>query len=815
MAFSDDPMMKIAGPAPGRGWFQASLAKRTTTEKTMKRALWLLLLVPALVSITVMNARGQWNPPNPVESVERKPDGVLFKMKTGTLWLKVCSDSIVRVRYSATGEFSTRKDYVVLKHEWTPAHWTFDSNGREVSLATSDLKITVTRADGAIAYRNAAGATLIQDATHRMWPVTVDGEHTYHAEEFLSLYGSQQGFYGLGQHQAGVWDYRGESVDLAQENTQIAVPMLLSSEGYGIFWNNTSHTRFDNTYVHALYISSDVADEVDYYFLYGPSFDRIIGDYRDLTGQAPMFGKWAYGFWQCKNRYKTQAEILKIAKEYRERQIPVDNIVQDWFWWTDMGSFKFNKQNYPDPKAMVDELHRENFHLMVSIWPYFYPGSDVYNEMEKRGFFIAKTQARGFHPKGMALYDPTNPAAAKYYWSLVDKSLLSIGVDAFWMDTDEPETEGQSENILVNHHLAIGSGARYANIYPLIDTAVISKGQRSVTDKKRVFILSRSAFAGIQRNGVTAWSGDVLSDWESFRRQVPAGLNFMLSGIPYWTTDIGGFFIGNPNDPKFRELFVRWFEYGTFCPIFRVHGTRTTNTNELWSYGPDAESILTRFDRLRYRLMPYIYSTAWMVTHDSYTMMRPLVMDFPGDKIAMNIGNQFMFGPAILVNPVTHPDADSRKVYLPHAKWYDFWTGAEEAGGRSLYAPAPLSRIPLYVRAGSIVPMGPEMQYSTQKPADPIELRVYPGADGSFTLYEDENDNYDYQKGIYSTIPFHWDDAAKSLTIGARKGQFPGMLQKRTFDVVFVGPGHGVGLDPTKEPDRVVQYDGQEIQVKQ
>jgi len=393
--------------------------------------------------------------------------------------------------------------------------------------------------------------------------------------------------------------------------------------------------------------------------------------------------------------------------------------------------------------------------------------------------------------------------------------LFSIGLDAWWMDTTEPETEGQEENILLNHKLAAGSGNRYVNVFPLLDTQAVYQGQRSASDKKRVFILSRSAFAGSQRNGVTAWSGDINSDWLSFRRQVPAGLNFALSGIPYWTTDIGGFVSGNTRDPDFRELFVRWFQYGTFNPILRVHGTRHPDENELWSYGPDAQTILVNFDRLRYRMLPYIYSLAWKTTRESYTPMRPLVMDFRSDARAQNTGDQFMFGPAFLVNPVTEPAATTRQVYLPNAKWYDFWTGSAVEGGQTINAIAPLDRLPLYVRAGSILPLGPDEEWATEKAADPIELRIYRGANGAFMLYEDENDNYDYEKGVYATIPLHWDDAGHTLIIGDRKGQFPGMLETRSFRVVFVSENHGVGVNPADEADRIVQYSGKQISVTQ
>jgi alpha-D-xyloside xylohydrolase len=346
-----------------------------------------------------------------------------------------------------------------------------------------------------------------------------------------------------------------------------------------------------------------------------------------------------------------------------------------------------------------------------------------------------------------------------------------------------------------------------------MNTKAVYEGQRSASDQKRVFILSRSAFAGAQRNSVTAWSGDVNSDWETLRRQVPAGLNFALSGLPYWTTDIGGFTSGNPSDPAYRELFIRWFQFGAFCPIFRVHGTRTGDQNELWSYGADAQKVLTSFDRLRYELMPYIYSLAWKTTSEQYTPMRPLVMDFRTDVRAQNIGDQFLFGPAILVNPVTEPDATTRHLYLPKAQWYDFWSGKSVDGGKSIDAPVTIERIPLYVRAGSIVPLGPDVEYAAEKPADPVELRVYRGADGSFTLYEDENDTYNYEKGAYATIPIQWDEAGKTLLIGERKGTFPGMLASRTFRVVFVGESHGAGIGATPQPDRVVQYSGKPVKI--
>jgi|CZKR01.1.fsa_nt_gi alpha-D-xyloside xylohydrolase len=779
------------------------------------RRLFVLFLVGLFVSpFCAIAAHAQWTAMNPVKQVQQQPDGVVFTMGTGTLKVQVCSDSVIHVLYSPTASFPKRVDYVVTKESWPTAQWTMQSTDDAVTLATSLLKITVTRKDGAIAYAEAHGDSLVQESSRSLTPEKMNGEDTYRAESLVSIYGSHEGLYGLGQHQAGVWNYRGESVDISQENSNISVPLMLSSKGYGIFWNNTSRSRFNNRFANILYISSEVADIIDYYFLYGPEFDKIIASFRELTGEAPMFGKWAYGFWQCKNRYKSQEELLGVARKYRDLHIPVDNLVQDWFWWNRKGEFVFNK-NYPDPKGMVDQLHSENFHLMISIWPFFEPGSANYDYMQNKGWFVDKFKYAKppYHTNAMAVYDATNPEARKYYWDLVNKGLFNIGLDAWWMDTTEPETEGQEENILLNHKLAAGSGNRYLNAYPLLDTEAVYQGQRSASDKKRVFILSRSAFAGSQRNAVTAWSGDINSDWLSFRRQVPAGLNFSLSGIPYWTTDIGGFVFGSPSDPAFRELFIRWFQYGTFNPILRVHGTRHPDENELWSYGPDAQTILVNFDRLRYRMLPYIYSLAWKTTSEAYTPMRPLVMDFRTDPRAQNAGDQFMFGPAFLVNPVTDPAATTRQLYLPDAKWYDFWTGSAVAGGRTINAVAPLERLPLYVRAGSIVPLGPDEEWSTEKTADPIELRIYRGANGDFTLYEDENDNYDYEKGVYATIPLHWDDGAHTLAIGDRKGQFPGMLENRTFHIVFVNENHGVGVNPADEADKVVQYSGKQITV--
>jgi alpha-D-xyloside xylohydrolase len=772
-----------------------------------------LAAILAVALLAFCSAHAQWVELNPVTAVQKQADGVQFSTRTGTLTIQVFSNSTIHVSYWVS-PLPQRPDFVVIKHSWPASPWTMTSGTDDVVISTTALTITVKLSNGAITFATKGGSKLFGDDGRTLTPVEVNGEKTYHAEMFSNLWGSEEAFYGLGQHQAGVWNYRGEAVDLSQDNTNISIPVFLSSRGYGIFWNNSSRSRFNNRFLNSLYLSSEVADSIDYYFLYGPEFDSIIGAYRELTGAVPLFAKWVYGFWQCKNRYQTQQELLAVAAKYRELHIPADGIVQDWFWWKTMGEPEWDASRYPAPAAMLEELHRQHFGFMISVWPYFRPGSQTYDEMNRRGFLIAKTKVAGFHPAGQALYDAFSTDARKLYWKLMDDALFGIGVDAWWLDTTEPETEGRETNILVTSQTAAGSGARYANLFPLLTTTAVHDGQRASNEEKRVFILSRSAFAGSQRNGVAVWSGDINSDWVFFRKQIPAGLNYSLSGLPYWTTDIGGFIGGNPGDPAYRELFLRWFQFGVFNPILRVHGTRTTNENELWSYGPDAQKILVAFDTLRYRLLPYIYSLAWETTHAGYTPMRALAMDFRTDARAANIGDQFMFGPAFLVSPVLEPEASMRHLYLPVGRWYDFWSGSSLQGGRAVDVAAPLQQIPLHVRAGSIVPLGPAMEYATEKPEDPIELRVFTGADATFTLYEDENDGYAYERGLYSTIPIRWSEGERKLTIGTRSGHFPRMLETRIFRVVFVSENHGTGIAPLDPPDRTIRYTGATVDVR-
>lgn len=576
--------------------------------------------------------------------------------------------------------------------------------------------------------------------------------------------------------------------------------------------------------------SAEVAKVIDYYLLAGPSSDEVISAYRHITGDAPMYGKWVYGYWQCKEHYNSSAELLEAAEGFRSRKIPIDNIIQDWMYWSEKwgdgtwGSHDFEKARYPDPAGLIKTLHdKYKLHVMISVWPKFMKGNSNYDVMEKAGYLYP--QAVWFEGAIQRYYDAYNPKARELFWKFVNDKLFSIGMDAFWLDGDEPEiglptlrVNGIDYGHPMTFHefdTAQGPGSELLNSFPLMHTTTFYQGQRGVTDKKRVFLLSRCAYAGMQRNAATSWSGDIGRDWGTLRRQIPAGLNFVMGGVPYWNTDIGGFAggpeRGDTSNPSYRELFVRWLQYGTFCPMMRVHGE--SPNKEPWRFGPDAEKIITKYINLRYRLMPYIYSTAWMITNNQYTIMRPLVMDFAADTNVNNIDDQFMFGPAIMVNPVVEKGATSRDVYLPNGtSWVDFWTGQSVNGGQKVNAAAPIDTLPLYVRAGSIIPIGPFVQYSTEKPADPIEVRVYPGANGKFVLYEDENDNYNYEKGKYTTIPFSWNDKTQELAIGKRVGSFDGMLNNRTFKVVLVSPNQGVGLDDTASV-KTVSYSGKAVKV--
>jgi alpha-D-xyloside xylohydrolase len=555
--------------------------------------------------------------------------------------------------------------------------------------------------------------------------------------------------------------------------------------------------------------SSEAADSVDYYFMYGPELDQVIASYRNLTGAAPMFGRWAWGFWQCKERYKSQQELMDVVNEYRRRNIPIDGIIQDWQYWNPApwGSHEFDSVRYPDPKKMVEQLHAANTHFLVYVSPMFDPEAVTANELRKAGGLYSRI----FPTMGnKEWYDPFLPVARQIYWQQISKELFSYNIDGWWLDSSEPTLShkwGEFRDVIT----AEGLGAKVFNAYPLMHTTAVYQGQRTLNKDKRVLILTRSAFAGQQRNAAITWSGDIRGNWDTFSKQVPAGINFSLSGIPYWNTDTGGFFGGDPKEAGYRELFTRWFQFSAFCPMFRVHGSG--KPKEIWRFDDPTQKILISYDELRYHLLPYIYSVSSKVTHEGYTLMRGLVMDFRKDRQVYDISDQYMFGPSIMVSPVTKPRAAVRSVYLPEGtSWIDFWTGKTYKGGQTIQVASPIAVMPLFIRAGSIIPYGPSIQYAMEK-SEPIELHIYGGANGSFTLYEDEGDNYNYEKRIYATIPIFYNESKHILTIGKRQGSFPGMLKERTFHVVWIRPGHGTGIPMTERPDIMIRYNGSPVTV--
>jgi alpha-D-xyloside xylohydrolase len=750
-------------------------------------------------------------PPLPRVSVERAKDGFLARVGAERVNVSVCSGNVIHVVSSpveASAQIPTQPWLLPQPQACPGAKFDFSQAEKSAELTTDSLKVQFSLERGNLAFTTVGGDVLLREdaAVPRTYDAVVEnGDRTYRVADRFSPV-PLEAIYGLGQHQSGMFNYRGGTVLLAQNNTDVAIPLLLSTKGYGLMWNTASLTEVDNRFPLLLKFTSIAGNGIDYYFIYGPEMDQIIHSYRSMTGHAPMLPKWSYGFFQSKDRYKTQSEILDIAKRYRAEHIPIDAIVQDWFWWKTEGDPVFNS-NYTDVPAELKELHDDHFHAMISVWGLFDPHSDNFRTLKDNKWDIHDAH----------VYDATNPEARKFYWQNLAGKLFAQGWDAFWLDSAEPEEywPHMGDAILKDKKLSIGNGAQYTNVFPLMHTIGVQENWRAETDKKRVFLLTRSAFLGQQRVGATVWSGDVYSTYWGLSHQVAAGLNFALSGYPYWTTDIGGYWPPRgsvADDPTYQELYARWFEFGAFCPVFRTHGHR--EHNEFWTYGK-VEPVLLKYDKLRYRLMPYIYSLAWRVHDEDYTIQRPLVMDWREDGKTWDLADEFMFGPAFLVGPVLKQDAMKRSIYLPNASvWYDFWTGSSIKGGQEIEAEAPLDRMPLFIRAGSIVPLGPEIEYADQKPDDPIELRIYTGADATFSLYSDQGDGYGYEKGERALIPIKWNEASHTLTIGDRIGDFQGMTKETKFRIVWVSQGHGAGAGVEERADRELTYDGTAVSVR-
>ena len=659
-----------------------------------------------------------------------------------------------------------------------------------------------------------------------------------------------EAIYGLGTIQNGKMNRRGETKRMEQSNLEDFQSVLQSIKGWGIYWENYSPTMFEDN-ANGMTFTSEAGKGIDYYFMYGGSADGVIAQMRHLSGDVPMFPLWTYGFWQSKERYKTAAETESIVDKYRELQVPLDGIIQDWQYWGNnylWNAMDFLSESFEKGPELIKNVHAKHAHFMISIWASFGPQTQQFRELNEKGLLLPIETwpqsglshiwpPRMDYPSGVKVYDAFSPVARDIYWKHL-KRLYDYGTDAWWMDSTDPDFFNPRESDY-EHKVYGGTWRSLRNAFPLETVRGVYEKQRALqssnsemvkSSDKRVFIMTRSSFAGQQHYGSNMWSGDVASSWDMLRKQVPAGLSFSLTGNPNFNTDIGGFFCGSyntrgggsaPQNPQFQELYVRWMQYGLFCPVFRSHGADAPR--EIWQFGKKGEPVydaIEKMIRLRYRLIPYLYSTAWQVTSANGSYLRPLFSDFASDKKVWNTTDEFMFGRSILAAPIVDPQYTEEKIvkedamtgwdrkevrgkmedgrsvdwgasksatkYLPKgALWYDFWTNKTYKGGRNVTLETSFDRVPMFVRAGSILPLGPEMQYVGEKTWDNLELRIYPGADGDFTLYEDEGDGYNYEKGIYTTITFHWNDKTRTLTIGERKGEYPGMLKTRQFTIVL------------------------------
>jgi alpha-D-xyloside xylohydrolase len=713
--------------------------------------------------------------------------------------------------------------------------------GSATVYSTSALKVSVDDKTGAVKFETARGKSLLREGTFGFTRRTEGLDQDAYSLRQSFILEPWEPVYGLGSLQGGQLSLRGQSFHMMQSNLEDYCPVVQSVKGYGIFWDNPSPGDFKDS-ADGMSFESQVGECIDYYFIYGGNADGVVAGVRELTGEVPMMPLWSYGFMQSRERYKSTAEVLDVLHRYRQAGIPIDCMIQDWQYWGDnylWNAMEFNSENYTDAQKMIDEIHDNNAHLMISIWSSFGPQTKQYAELKARGHlldFITWPMSglsfwppRRDYPSGVRAYDPFSSEARDIYWKYL-RHLEDMGVDAWWMDSTEPDYNDFHDSEL-DQMTAAGSWRRVRNAYPLETVGGVYEHQRAYTSDHRVCILTRSAYTGQQRMGANLWSGDVTSSWDNLRKQVPAGLGFAMTGNPNFNCDLGGFFANAYNsgrrsgvdNQRYRELYVRWMQYGVFSPMMRSHGTEVPR--EIYLYGKPGEAVydaLVKAVRLRYSLLPYTYSTAWQVSSENGTFQRALVMDFPGDKNVWNISDEFMYGRSILVAPVLNaqytsekPGYDdseidfsksySRKVYLPAgASWYEGATNKLYKGGVSIDQKTSFDSVPVFFRAGSIVPVGPDVQYTSEKPWDNLEIRVYGGADGNFLLYEDEGDNYNYEKGAYSTICFRL--IGRTLKISDRNGSFTGMLASRKFNIVFIEDG--------RQTARSVEYDGKELSVK-
>ena len=769
---------------------------------------------------------------------ENRP--IEVQTKNGVTRLTFLSSNIVRVEHGTTLDTEAPKSLVVTMQPEEKVKVSISKQSSKTTATSDALTAIIDKWTGQVQFLD-KGKNLLREKSTVLTPRLAQ---TYQLDK-------DEPIYGLGTLQDGRMNRRGtERKMMEQSNLEDFQYVIQSIKGWGIYWDNYSRADFIDD-PNGMTFSPETGDRIVYYFMYGQSADGVNRLMRKLSGEVPMFPLWTFGYWQCRERYKSSKELMEVVNWHRENSVPLDGIIQDWQYWGSnylWNAMDFLNEEFADGKQMIDRVHKQNAHLMISIWSSFGPQTLAYRELaEKNLLFDFSTWPQSGvsiwppkmeFPSGVRVYDAYSREARDIYWKYLNR-LHKYGVDAWWMDSTDPDYYDPNDE---QYNRPVGASPTYGiesqgtwrsmrNAFPLASVSGVYDHQRQADQKKRVFIMTRSAFAGQQRYGAGLWSGDITSSWDMLRKQVPLGLNYTMTGCPNFNSDIGGFFCGRyningggsaPKNPQYQELYVRWLQYGLFCPVFRSHGADAPR--EIYQFGKKGEPTFNAIEQCiqtRYRLLPYIYSLAWQVTHNGESYMRALVYDFPQDKRVWDMGDEFMFGHSILALPVMHPQytseetrgssyvnftsPKSQKKYLPKGtNWYDFWTEKSYKGGQDVTMPTPFDRAPMMVRAGSIIPLAPVMQYAEEKKWDDLEIVVYPGEDGTFTLYEDEGDNYNYEQGVYSTIDFRWNNRRKELTIANREGKFPGMLTNRTFRVRLAD----------SRSTKTIAYDGSEQTIK-
>jgi alpha-D-xyloside xylohydrolase len=712
---------------------------------------------------------------------------VVVETAKGQLKLTPFDFGVLHIQLTPSNQ-EARKSYAVV-NDFQTAEFQVGEDNDNLILLTNQYKLVLNKQ---------TGSYILYDAT---------GKHLLKESNGLFKLSDDEALYGLGQFRDNALNLRGRTRELVQFNTQAAVPVLFSTAGWGILWDNPSRTVFQDN-ADGMSLKSDYGDVIDYYLFVGNSLDNLIASYRQLTGKAPMIPYWSLGFHQSRNRYRTQNEVLSIAQRMAEENIQMSSIFIDYYYWEKYGtgSHQFDETLFPDPKGMLETLHdKYQTQAVITLWPTFKKGTANYNELESKGMLLD-----GAIALDGIIYDVFNPEARKVYWNQL-LPFIKIGMDGYFLDGPEPD---HPASFLQTNTFA-GPAPTVRNLYPLLHVENFYNNMVDLYPNKRPYIITRCAWAGQQRAGAAVWSGDIPVTFDELQKQVAAGLNFVATGIPYWTTDIGGYSGGDPADEEYREVFTRWFQYGTFCPIFRSHGRRypgdRTAPNELWAYGKDVQNICTEFINLRYTLMPYIYSLTGDVTHKDYTPMRLLAFDFPEDKNVLDCKDQFMYGSAFLICPVLKAGHVSREVYLPKGnQWFDFWTGEKLQGGQKLIADAPINQMPIYVKAGAIIPTYLNDD-KNNTPDNALKVYIYKGADGSFELYKDDGKSFEYKNEDFAYIPFYWNDKTNELIIDIQKGNY-NKGQSQEMQIVLVdGKYENIQSIPVT---KTIEYTGNRQQIQ-